>query len=161
VRAPLLAIACLLACAPAVDGPSERQRTADTHDGVALEQQLAALPGVTRVEVVLHRPAADPLTVTPAAAPSLSVVAVVDDPTSVERTKTTAGRLAEAAAPGVPATIVVEVGDPRPVMAKVGPFSVEARSQRPLKAVLGAAFVAIAMLAGYVAYRQRRGSSAQ
>lgn len=154
-------MALAVGCAPAVDGPMERQRTADVQDGLALQQQIQALPGVTKIEVVLRRPAADPLATSKAGAPSLSIVTIVDDPAIKARTEQQATRLAQAAAPDVPATIVVEVGDPRPVMAKVGPFSVEAKSQGPLKAVLGAAFVAIALLAAYVAYRQRRGSSAQ
>jgi len=150
-----------LGCAPAVDGPVERQRAADRLDGAQLTAQLAALPGVVRAEVALHRPAVDPLATTPAARASASLVLVVDDRADRAALTAHARTLARATAPGVEPAIIVEVGAIRPTLARVGPFTVEARSQAALKATLAVALALIAGLAGWLAYAQRRGNSAQ
>ncbi|HSK02488.1 MAG TPA: hypothetical protein VK932_14645, partial [Kofleriaceae bacterium] len=70
--------------------------------------------------------------------------------------------IARAIAPEVAApAIVVEAGARRPRLASVGPFTVEAASQAPLRAALAAALALIAALAAWIALGQRRGSSAQ
>ncbi len=151
-----LAIACALAigCAPVVDGPVEKQRVADRSDGDRLAAQLAALPGVVRTEVLLRRPVRDPLGVAPAAASAASIVVIVDDQADRAATLATTKRLAAAAFEIEPA-IVVEVGAVRPVMAKLGPFTVEARSKSPLKAALVVVLGVLAALAGLIAWRAR------
>ena len=58
----------LVACAPVVDGPVEKQLATDRSDGDRLAAQLSALPGVVRSEVMLRRPVRDPLGVEPAGA---------------------------------------------------------------------------------------------
>jgi type III secretory pathway lipoprotein EscJ len=144
------------ACAPIVDGPSERQRTADHADAERLTAQLSALPGVVRAEVMLRRAARDPLATAPAAPASVSLVVIVDDQADRGATRATARSLARAVAPELEPTIVVEVGAIRPTLAKVGPFTVEQTSRGPLRAVLGIALVLIIALAGWIAWRERR-----
>jgi type III secretory pathway lipoprotein EscJ len=153
----------LAACAPAVDGPVERQRASDRADGDQLAAQLAALPGVVRAQVVLRHAARDPLATAPPSPAGVSVVVIVDDQADRAAITETARRLARTAAPALEPTIVVEVGAIRPTLAKVGPFTVEAASKGPLRGVLGVALAVIAALAGWIAWRerQRRGNSAQ
>jgi hypothetical protein len=159
----MIAVAiALAACAPTVDGPAERQRALDREDAARLERQLGALPGVVGVQVVLHRAVRDPLATTHAA-PSGSILVTIDD--RADRTAITDAtrRLGAATAPEVALETVVIVGVTRPVLAKVGPFTVEQASQGPLKAVLGSALGLVLALAGWIAWRerQRRGNSAQ
>jgi hypothetical protein len=165
-----------LACAPAVDGPAERQRALDREDGARLAAQLAALPGVVRAEVVLRRAVRDPL-IPPAAAPAppgASVVAIVDDRADRAAIADAARTLLRPLAPDATPAILVEVGATRPRLAKVGPFTVEAASKPALQAALAAALGVIAALAAALAYLawsarrrpgrqppQRRGNSAQ
>jgi type III secretory pathway lipoprotein EscJ len=145
----------LVACAPVVDGPAEMQHTIDRVDEQRLTAQLLALPGVVRAEVLIRRPARDPLGTQPAAAPGASIVVIVDDQTDRAATTAAARSLANVAAPGIEPAIVVEVGAVRPVLAKVGPFTVEAASKGRLKAVLAIALAVIAALAGWIALRLR------
>ncbi len=145
----------LVACAPVVDGPVEKQRTVDRGDGDRLAAQLAALPGVVRSEVMLQRPVRDPLGVEPAAAASASIVVIVDDQADRAATLESTKQLATAALPSVEPAIVVEVGAVRPVMTKLGPFTVEASSKRPLKIALASVFAVLAALSGWVAWRAR------
>ncbi len=145
----------LVACAPVVDGPVEKQRTTDRSDGDRLAAQLSALPGVVRTEVMLRRPVRDPLGVEPAAAGTASIVVIVDDKADRTATLEATKRLAAATAPNIEPAIVVEVGAVRPVMAKLGPFSVEASSKRPLKIALAIVFAVLAALAGWIAWRAR------
>ena len=157
----MLALA-LAACAPIVDGPAERQRALDREDGARLAAQLAALPGVVRAEAVVRRAVRDPLAPGPAPpAPAASIVVVVDDRADRTAIAGAARTLSRAIAPAAAPAIVVEVGAIRPSLAKVGPFTVEAASQAPLKAALAAALALIAALAAWIAWRQRRGNSAQ
>lgn len=151
----------LAACAPTVDGPVERQRAGDRADALRLSAQLDALPGVVRSEIVLRRPAADPLAIQPAATSTASLVIIIDDRADKTAIANTARALFAAIAPGLEPTIVVEVGAVRPTLAKVGPFTVEARSKGPLRAVLAGALGIIAVLAAWLAWRYRRGSRAQ
>lgn len=160
-----LAIA-LAACAPVVDGPAERQRSLDREDGAQIAAQIATLPGVVRAEAVVRRAVRDPLAPRPAApAAAASIVIIVDDRADRAAIAGAARTLARAIAPEAAPAIVVEVGAIRPSLAKVGPFTVEAASQTPLKAALAAALALIAALAGWIGWRawlgQRRGSSAQ
>jgi hypothetical protein len=174
--AALAAAAALAACAPAVDGPAERQRALDREDGARLGAQISALPGVVRAEAVVRRPMPDPLapaaaprlpaTTAPAAtAPAASIAIIVDDRADRAAIAEAARTLARAIAPGAAPAVVVEVGAIRPRLARVGPFTVEAASQAPLRAALAAALALIAALAGWIAWtaarRQRRGKSAQ
>jgi hypothetical protein len=160
VRFAVLAFVCA-ACAPAVDGPTERQRVVDRAVADRVTAQLTALPGVVRAEVILHRAVADPLAVAPAAAATASLVVIVDDRADRARLAVHARSLARAAAPEIEPTIVIEVGATRAELATVGPFTVETGSKRALKATLVFALAAIAALAAWIAWCYRRGSSAQ
>ena len=121
------------------------------------------LPGVVRVETSLRRATRDPLAMSAPATPSLSAVVIVDDKADRTSLTTTSRLLARATAPEIEPTIVVEVGATRPVLASVGPFTVEESSKTTLKAALAIALLVIVALAGWIAIRerQRRGSSAQ
>ena len=143
------------ACAPTIEGPVERQRSADRADSDRLAAQLAALPGAVRAEVTLHRPVTDPLTdaTTP---PSAAVVVIVDDQADRRTITRSAIALVRGTAPEIPEPeIVVELGATRPVLASVGPFTVEARSKQSLVGLLAAAFALVAALAGWIAWRER------
>lgn len=155
-RIVLALVVLAAACAPAVDGPAERQRAADELDTRRLSAQLAALPGVVRAEVLLRRPAADPLAPAARARPAASVVVIVDDRADREATRGATRALVRAAAPDVEPTIVVEVGAVRPELAKVGPITVEAGSRGLLRGTLAVAFVVILALAGWIVLRERR-----
>jgi type III secretory pathway lipoprotein EscJ len=154
MRAALLLLS-LFACAPTIDGPVERQRTRDRHDADRLAAQLAQLPGAIRAEVTLHRPIVDPLTrlATP---PSAAVLVVIDD--GADRQAITRGALAlvRGTAPEIaePA-IVVELGAVRPALSRVGPFTVAASSRGPLIGALAGGLGLVALLAGYLAWRER------
>ncbi|MBA2538290.1 MAG: hypothetical protein H0V17_01535, partial [Deltaproteobacteria bacterium] len=76
-----------------------------------------------------------------------------------DATKAAARSLIAVAAPSVEPTIVVEVGAVRPVLAKVGPFTVEAGSKTRLKATLAISLAVIAALAGWIALRLRSRST--
>ena len=166
--APTIAFAA--GCAPPVDGPGERQRAIDRDDADRLAGQLAALPGAAFANVVLHHAPRDPLA-PPAAAPSpaaFSAVITVDDRADPGAIRAAALRLAHAALPELPARaeLAIEINPAvhRPVLAQVGPFSVEDGSRAPLKATLAIGCLTIAGLAGALAlrtHRHRRGSSAQ
>ncbi|HWU85687.1 MAG TPA: hypothetical protein VN253_00320, partial [Kofleriaceae bacterium] len=132
-----------------------------------LAAQLAAIPGVVRAEVVLRRGIRDPLAAPAAdssipAAAGASIVVIIDDGADPAAISSTAGSLLRALAPELQPAIVVEVGAPRPHLAKVGPFTVEAASRTPLRAALAAALALIVALAGWIAWTaHRRGNSAQ
>lgn len=146
----------LVACAPAVDGPAEKQRVVDRGEGDRLAVQLAALPGVVRTDVIVRRPARDPLSRDAAVAPATaSIVVIVDEQTDKAATADAVKRLAGAAVPGIEPAIVVEVGATRPVMAKLGPFTVEASSKRPLKIAMAIVLALLAAISGAVAWRTR------
>ena len=149
-------IVLLVACAPQIDGPVERQRAIDRDDGTRLAAQLAQLPGAVRAEVTLHRPIVDPLTqnVTPASA---AVLLVIDDKADRAAIERSAVSLVRGTAPeiGEPA-VVVEVGAVRPTLTSVGPFAVEARSKPRIVAAFAISLALIAALAGLVAWRERR-----
>lgn len=145
----------LVACAPAIDGPVERQRAVDRDDSVRLAAQLAQLPGAVRADVTLHRPTIDPLT--QAASPgSAAVLVVIDDQADRRAVTRSAIALVRGTAPEIsePA-IVVELGAKRPRLASVGPFTVEAGSKGRVVGALAAAFAVIALLAGWLALRER------
>lgn len=153
MRALLVFLAC---CAPAIDTPLDHQRTLDREDGARLATQLAELPGAVRADVTLHRPVTDPLArmATPASA---AIVIVADDRADRAALADTARRLARATAPEIPdPTIAIEIGAVRPELARVGPFTVEARHKTALVATLAGALALIALLAGWIAYRERR-----
>ena len=145
----------LVACAPVVYGPVEKQLATDRSDGDRLAVQLSALPGVVRSEVMLRRPVRDPLGVEPAGAPSASIVVIIDDRADRTAMLATAKQLARGTLPGVEPAVVVEVGAVRPVMAKLAPFTVEASSKAPLKIALAIVFALLAALSGWVAWRAR------
>ncbi|MFN0251369.1 MAG: hypothetical protein ACKV2T_31125 [Kofleriaceae bacterium] len=151
-------LACVLAaCAPTVDGPVERQRTADREDSLALGVQLATLPGTVSATATIHRAVRDPLGVSPASTASVAVLVVVDDATDRAATTTAATTLVKAAVPEVSApAVVVLVGAHRAELARVGPFVVDKDSAGALKAALAVALVTILALAGWIAIRERR-----
>lgn len=177
LRAAAISLAvAAAACAPAVDGPAERQRALDREDGARIAAQVAALPGVVRAEAVVRRPIRDPLApralgsaAGPAAAlPTASLAILVDDRADRAAITAAARTLTRALVPEAIPAIVVEVGAIRPRLARVGPFTVEAGSAAPLRATLAAALAVIAALAAWIgrragrrAPRQRRGKSAQ
>lgn len=150
-----LVIVALVACAPSIDGPVERQRTIDREDSQRLAAQLAQLPGAVRADVTLHRPIVDPLTevATPASAAILIVVDDKADRAAIERS---ARALVRGTAPEIsePA-IAIELGAVRPELATVGPFSVEARSKRRVVFAFAITLALVVMLAGYIAWRER------
>jgi hypothetical protein len=154
-RAVRFLLVLLVACAPVVDGPAERQRAADHADAARLTAQLAALPGVVRAEVLLLRSISDPLAPTPPTRAAASLVIIVDDRADRAATAAAARALSRTAAPDVDPTILVEVGATRPSLATVGPFTVEASSRTPLKAALAIALGLVLALAGWIAYRER------
>jgi type III secretory pathway lipoprotein EscJ len=136
-------VIALVACAPQIAGPAERQREIDRSDGERLAAQLAQLPGAVRAEVTLHRPTADPFThgATPASAAVLVVVDAQADRAAIARSSTmlvrgTAPEIAEAA-------IAVEVAR-APVVAS-----------QPRPRLVPIAFAAIALLGGWLAWRER------
>lgn len=146
----------LAACAPTIDGPLELQRKVDLSDGDRLALQLGALPGAVAAHVTIHRAVRDPLAVAPLATSSAAILIVIDDRADRSAVSAAASRLVHAAVPEVGSPeIVIEVGAHRPVLAAVGPFTVEQGSQRPLRAVLGGALIVIAVLAGWIAIRER------
>jgi hypothetical protein len=111
---------------------------------------------------MLRRSVRDPLATTAPAPTSISIVVIVDDKADRAKLERLAGVLARAYVGGeVTPTVVVEVGAKRAELARVGPFSVEASSKRPLKIVLAIALAMIAALAGWIAWSYRRGNSAQ
>ena len=150
-----LGIVLLVACAPQIDGPIDRQRAIDRDDSTRLAAQLAQLPGAVRADVALHRPAYDPLTgaATPASAAVLVVVDDVADRTAIKRS---AIALVHGSAPEIAEpSIVVELGARRPVLARVGPFSVTAGTRPALVATLATACALVALLAAWIAWRER------
>ncbi len=150
-----LVIACVVACAPQIDGPLARQRTIDREDSERLAAQLSQLPGAVRAEVTLHRPVVDPLTEasTPASA---AVLIVVDDKADRAAITRSALALVRGTAPEINApSIVVELGAVRPELATVGPFTVEARSKPRVVFAFAIALSLLVLLAGYVAWRER------
>lgn len=156
MRVALVVIA-LVACAPTVDGPVERQRGADREDSVALGVQLAKLPGAVSATATIHRSTRDPLGVSAPSTASAAVLIVVDDATDRAATTAAATTLVRAAVPEVTApAIVVLVGAHRAELAKVGPFVVDKGSAGALKAALAMALVVIVALAGWIAVRERR-----
>ena len=148
-------MASVVACAPSIDGPIERQRSVDRVDADRLASQLAQLPGAVRAEVTLHRPVVDPLTDT-ATPPSAAILVVIDDKADRRAVTRSAIALVRGTAPEIPEPeIVVELGARRPTLASVGPFTVEARSKPTLVGVLAISFALIATLAGWLAWRER------
>ena len=162
MRISLLALA-IAACAPAIDGPIDHQRAIDRDDGDRFATQLAHLPGVVSASVVLRRPVADPLAVTPPGTPALAAVIVTDDQADRAAITATATQLSHAIAPEVTApAIAVMTGYTRPELASVGPFTVAASSRNALRAVLAIGLALIAAFASLEAWRRYRlGRSAQ
>lgn len=159
-----LAIAALAACAPTIDNPVEVQRGRDREDGAAAAAQLAQLPGAVSASVTIHRPVRDPLLPTPSLTPvpsaaraTVAALIVVDDRADRAAVTAAATTLLRAAAPEVGAPeVMTMVGAHRAVLAKVGPFTVEAASKTALEAALIGALALIAGLAAWIAVRERR-----
>jgi type III secretory pathway lipoprotein EscJ len=154
-----IAVAVMVAsigCAPTIDGPVERQRAADRDDSARLAAQLGGLPGTVDVRVMIHRAALDPLARSPGQPATAAILLVVDDQANRPALTDAARQLVRATVPEVanPA-IVVQVGARRPELAKVGPFVVEQSSKAALRAVLAIALTLIALLAAWIAYRER------
>jgi hypothetical protein len=168
-----IAVAISAGCAPTVDGPLERQRAIDREDGARLAALLGQLPGVATADVVLHRATRDPLSLAPPTAAAFHAVIALDAPARRDAIHAATERLARAALPDLaaPAIEIHDAAGTGPddeaddeALVHVGPFRVEASSRAPLRAVLAAACLAIAALAGALArsaWRHRLGSSAQ
>jgi hypothetical protein len=145
----------VLACAPTIDGPVERQRGIDVGDAARLARQLGQLPGAVRAEVTLHRPTFDPFTLL-ATPGSAAILVVIDDRADRRAITRSTVALLRGTAPEIPEpSIVVEVGAVRPTMASIGPFTVEARSKARIVATIAALLALIAALAGWIAWRER------
>ncbi len=155
MRIAVTVLVALVACAPMIDGPVERHRAADHADATRLAGQLAQLPGAVRAEVTLRRPMLDPLSQS-ATPGSAAVLVVVDDVADRRAIQRSAIALVRGTAPEIsePA-IVVELGAIRPRLAHVGPFAVEASSRGRVVGALAAGFAVIALLAGWIAWRER------
>jgi hypothetical protein len=115
---------------------------------------------VVAADVVLHHAIRDPLAVAAPAAAALSAVITVDDHADLGAIRGAAVRLARSALPELavavePAIEIVPAVD-RPVLARVGPFTVEQSSRAPLRAVLALGCLALAGLAGALALHARR-----
>jgi len=150
-----LLLVALVACAPPIDGPIERQRAIDRDDSTRLATQLAQLPGAVRAEVTLHRPTIDPLTETATPA-SAAVLVVVDDKADREAIRRSSIALVRGSAPEITApSIVVELGAIRPELVEVGPFSVTPRSRPLLVGTLATTLAFIVLLAAWLAWRER------
>ena len=148
-------LVALVACAPQIDGPIERQRVIDRDDSGRLETQLAALPGALRASVTLHRPAIDPLTEV-ATPPSAAVLVVVDDAADRRAITRSAISLVRGTAPEIAEpSIVVEIGARHVAVETVGPFTVDARSKPALVLTFACAFTVIAAMAAWLAWRER------
>jgi hypothetical protein len=146
------------------------QRGRDREDGAAAAAQLAQLPGAVSASVTIHRPVRDPLLPTPSPTPTPSLtpvpsaeratvaaLLVVDDRADRAAVTAAATTLLRAAAPEVGAPeVMTMVGAHRAVLAKVGPFTVEAASKTALEAALIGALALIAGLAAWIAVRERR-----
>lgn len=151
----LVFVLALAACAPQIDGPVEHQRAVDREDGARLAAQLAELPGAVRADVTLHRPVTDPLTQIRSPG-SAAITLVVDDRADRAALATSARELLHATAPEIPSpSIAVELGAVRPKLAHLGPFTVEAHTKHRLQALLALLFSALALSAGWIAYRER------
>jgi type III secretory pathway lipoprotein EscJ len=154
VRFALVAV-LVIACAPTIDGPVDRQRAADRGDSAQLASQLSQLPGAIRADVSLHRPTVDPLTQT-ATPGSAAILVVIDDRADRRAITRSTIALVRGTAPEIPEpAVVVEIGATRPVLTSVGPFTVEAGSKSRVVAALATAFAVIAGLAGWIAWRER------
>ena len=148
-------IVLLVACAPQIDGPVERQRAIDRDDSTRLAAQLAQLPGAVRAEVTLRRPIVDPLTETATPA-SAAVLVVIDDKADARAIQRSAIALVRGTAPEISEpSIVVELGAVRPALASVGPFTVEAKSKPRIVAAFAIALGLVIALAAVVAWRER------
>ncbi|MBA3458317.1 MAG: hypothetical protein H0T46_00025 [Deltaproteobacteria bacterium] len=148
-------VVALVACAPSVDGPVERQRAVDRADADHLAAQLGALPGTVTASVTLHRAVRDPLGVTAPTPASGVVLLVVDDQANRDELARTARTLFAASAPEVPnPAIEIIVGAHRPALASVGPFTVTESSKPMLRIALALALGMIALLAGWIAFRE-------
>ena len=162
-----LAVAISAACAPPVDGPIDHQRAIDRDDGDRLAAQLAQLPGVVTASVVLHHALRDPLAVVAPRPTTFTAVLGVDDRADPTALRAATTRLARATLPELPeAALPIEINAVvhRPVVAKVGPFSVEDSSRTSLRVTLALGCLAIAALAATLALgvrRYRLGNSAQ
>jgi type III secretory pathway lipoprotein EscJ len=157
----------LIACAPIVDGPAESARAVDLADSDRLSAQLASLPGALSAHATLHHAFREPLTAASSPA-SAAVLVVIDGGADLATTRAAATALVRATAPDIVpdmaaanAAVVVEVGAPRPVLATVGPFTVEEHSRSRLIATLVAGLAIIAGLALVIARRARSALSAR
>jgi len=144
----------IAACAPAIDGPLEQQRTRDAADAAALATQLGQLPGAVRAEVTLHRPLHDPLGASQPG--SAAVVVVVDDRADRAAIDRSTRALLHGTAPEIAdPQVAIELGATRPQLAQVGPITVEAASKPRLVGAIAVLFALLAGLAGWIAWRER------
>jgi len=148
-----LVLAMLVACAPVVSTPADEQRAHDTADARALGRELSTLPGAVAAHVTLSRAVVDPFTGA-RTRDAAGAVIVVDDRSDVAALTRSAAAIVRAAT-GIEPAIAVEIGAARPRLAHVGPFVVEVSSRRLVIGALAAAFATIALLAGWIAWRER------
>lgn len=141
-----------------VPSPRARHDARDDADARRLADQLAALPGVSRASVVVHRGFRDPLAPTAPAEPGTASILLVDPTADPARLAGIARELAIAALdlPASSISVVVAPAVQPAATATVGPFSVSEGSRRPLQATLAIALLTIAALAGFIAYRERK-----
>ncbi len=154
-------VSALVACAPTIEPPNERQRRVDTEDARALEAQLAVLPGAARAQVMLRRRSSDPLRSEVSSSPAASAVVIVDDRADRARVHDAAAALLRAAAPEVSSpTVIIEVGARRPQLATVGPFEVVASSKRGVQVSFAIVLGMLAAACGWIVVRERTRSRA-
>ena len=142
-----------------VPTPARTQATRDTARASALDVQLRALPGVVDVHAMVRTPVDDPLAPRHDEPPASASVAVHAAPSRAAALADEVRALAAAALPDVDAarlTVVVAEATPPAATAKVGPFEVAQTSRGALRATLAIAFALIIVLAGFIAWRERR-----
>jgi hypothetical protein len=133
-------LACLVACAPHIDGPLDQQHARDRADAAVLERELGHLTGVRAAHVALSRVATDPFTGA-RTAQFAGAVLLVDARTDLQDTSRAATVLLHGVAPDIEPAIAVQIAA-RPL-----------ERSRPWP--LAFAFGAIAILAGWLAWRER------
>jgi len=126
----------------------------DASDARGIEAVLRAAPGAIDAQVALHRRFRDPLTGATSQAAG-AVLLLVDDRADRVALDARARALVHAVAPEVTPQVIVTLAGHRAELASVGPFTVEASSKRPLIGALVGLLAAVALLAGYVAWRDR------
>jgi hypothetical protein len=138
-----LVLACVVACAPHVDDPVEQQRARDRADATVLEHELVSMTGARAAHVTLARSTVDAFTGARTSATAGAVV-LVDTHANIDAVTRTATAMLHGIVPDAEPAIAVQL---------VAPPAAHARPRGA--AVLAGAFGLIAILAGWIAWRER------